>query len=137
MAATASAFFFSLWTAAGVALIAGLAQEVGKLALDAIVQREIGEEVRSSTFGVVEALLQIAWVGGGLAGLLLSLLPGHLAGPAGLGVVSAALVAALAWLLLRRRRRLRSLRSRPLPSAAADGARATPDATKPLTNPNG
>ncbi|MFC4536687.1 MFS transporter [Sphaerisporangium dianthi] len=108
VAVGATAFFFSLWTAVAVALVAGFAQEIGKLALDATVQREIGEEVRSSTFGVVEALLQIAWVGGGLAGLLLSLLSGRSAGPIGLAVVTAALAAALAWLLVARRRRLRA-----------------------------
>ncbi|MEU9891524.1 MFS transporter [Sphaerisporangium sp. NPDC051011] len=116
--AAASAFFFSLWTAVVVALVAGFAQEVGKLALDAVVQREIGEEVRSSTFGVVEALLQIAWVAGGLAGLLLSLAPGRSAGPIGLAIVAAALVAALAWVLTTRRRRLRA-RPRPVPHAPA------------------
>ncbi|GGK96540.1 hypothetical protein Sme01_34850 [Sphaerisporangium melleum] len=107
-AVAAGAFFFSVWTAVGVAVVAGFAQEVGKLALDATVQREIGEEVRSSTFGVVEAMLQIAWVGGGLAGLLLSLLPGRSAGPIGLGIMAAALAAALAWLFVARRRRLRA-----------------------------
>ncbi|GAA2809195.1 MFS transporter [Nonomuraea dietziae] len=67
-----TAFLFGLWAAVAVALVAAFAQELGKLALDAIVQREIGEEVRSSTFGVVEALLQLAWVFGGLIGLLVS-----------------------------------------------------------------
>ncbi|MET8159209.1 MFS transporter [Sphaerisporangium sp. NPDC005289] len=114
VAVGAAAFFFSLWTAVGVALVAGLAQEIGKLALDATVQREIGEEVRSSTFGVVEALLQIAWVGGGLAGLMLSLLSGPSAGPVGLAVVTAALAAALLWLVLTRRRRLRAHTERVL-----------------------
>ncbi|GAA3809077.1 MFS transporter [Sphaerisporangium flaviroseum] len=156
--ATVSAFFFSLWTALVVAVVAGFAQEVGKLALDAIVQREIGEEVRSSTFGVVEALLQIAWVGGGLAGLLLSLLSGRSAGPIGLAVIAVALVAALAWLIITRRRRLRAVseriraakaaeRNAPSPASAAanpqdprphapkpygDGART--DTAKPLTD---
>ncbi|MFG1879454.1 MFS transporter [Sphaerisporangium sp. NPDC049003] len=121
--ATVSAFFFSLWTAVVVALVAGFAQEVGKLALDAIVQREIGEEVRSSTFGVVEALLQIAWVGGGLAGLLLSLLNGRSAGPIGLAVVAVGLVAALAWLLVARHRRLRA-RSERIRAARTSGPSA-------------
>ncbi|MFC7647167.1 hypothetical protein ACFQX6_46575 [Streptosporangium lutulentum] len=73
MITVVSAIVFNLWTAVAVALVAAFAQGLGKLALDAIVQREIGEEVRSSTFGVVEAFLQIAWVVGGLVGLLLSL----------------------------------------------------------------
>lgn len=97
-----AAIVFTLWAAVAVALVAAFAQGLGKLALDAIVQREIGEEVRSSTFGVVEAFLQIAWVIGGLAGLWLSLFA---TGPAGLAVMAAALGGSLGWLLLRRRRR--------------------------------
>ncbi|WP_248960766.1 MFS transporter [Sphaerisporangium perillae] len=132
----AGAFFFSLWTAVAVAAVAGFAQEIGKLALDATVQREIGEEVRSSTFGVVEALLQIAWVGGGLAGLLLSLLSGRSAGPIGLTAVAAALVAALAWLVVARRRRLRARTDRiraarvprtPAPASAAPRESEVPE----------
>ena len=82
-----AAVFFGLWTAVAVSLVTAFAQELGKLALDAIVQREIGEEVRSSTFGVVEAVLQLAWVFGGLVGLLLS----SPSGPAGLVTLAAAL----------------------------------------------
>ncbi|MFC7388227.1 MFS transporter [Sphaerisporangium rhizosphaerae] len=136
VAVGAAAFFFSLWTAVGVALVAGLAQEIGKLALDATVQREIGEEVRSSTFGVVEALLQIAWVGGGLAGLMLSLLSGPSAGPVGLAVVTAALAAALLWLVLTRRRRLRAHTERVLAEHGPGSPGAKLGTTKPLTNPH-
>ncbi|MDH2430404.1 MFS transporter [Sphaerisporangium sp. TRM90804] len=144
-AAAVGAVFFGLWAAVVVAAVAGFTQEVGKLALDAIVQREIGEEVRSSTFGVVEALLQIAWVGGGLAGLLLSLLSGRTAGPIGLAVVTAGLLAALAWLVTSRRRRLRAAKARvraehgephPAPSEP-DGYPQPAQTTKPLTNPHG
>ncbi|WP_246239643.1 MFS transporter [Acrocarpospora corrugata] len=117
-----AAFFFTLWTAVAVALVGAFAQGLGKLALDAIVQREIGEEVRSSTFGVVEALLQIAWVFGGLIGLMLSLFA---RGPAGFTVMAVVLALSLGWLLAGRRRRLRAKPVR-LP--------ATTD-TKPLTNP--
>ncbi|WP_370024256.1 MFS transporter [Planotetraspora sp. GP83] len=99
----AAAFVFTLWTAVVVALVGAFAQGLGKLALDAIVQREIGEEVRSSTFGVVETLLQIAWVFGGLLGLVMSLFT---TGSAGLAVISAGLVACLGWLFALRRRRL-------------------------------
>ncbi|WP_307848579.1 MFS transporter [Microbispora oryzae] len=98
----AAAVAFDLWTAAVVALVGAFAQGLGKLALDAIVQRDVGEHVRSSTFGLVETLLQIAWVAGGLLGLVMSLFVG---GPAGFGVVSAGLVACLAWLVATRRRR--------------------------------
>ncbi len=103
VATVAAAFVFTIWTAAAVALVGAFAQGLGKLAFDAIVQREIGEEVRSSAFGVAETLLQIAWVSGGLLGLVLSL---FVAGPAGLGVMSAALALSLGRLLALRRRRL-------------------------------
>ncbi|MDF5757814.1 MFS transporter [Spongiactinospora sp. TRM90649] len=159
-----TAFLYNLWTAVAVALVAAFAQELGKLALDAIVQREIGEEVRSSTFGVVEALLQIAWVIGGLAGLIMSL---YSRGPAALTVVAVAMGATLVWLVVGRRRRLRvtdarveSARARssrsPAPAPASASAEAAsgmtttdivprppadhgdkPGHTKPLTNPHG
>lgn len=99
----AAACVFTVWTAAVVALVGAFAQGLGKLAFDAIVQREIGEEVRSSAFGVAETLLQIAWVLGGLLGLVMSL---FVAGPAGLGVMSVALALCFGRLVVLRRRRL-------------------------------
>jgi hypothetical protein len=117
-----AAFYFTLWTAVAVALVGAFAQGLGKLALDAIVQREIGEEVLSSTFGVVEALLQIAWVFGGLVGLMLSLFA---RGTAGFTVMAVVLGLSLGWLLTGRRRRLRAQPVR----------RPGPTDTKPLTNP--
>ncbi|MFF4412304.1 MFS transporter [Streptosporangium sp. NPDC001559] len=111
-----AAVFFTLWAAVAVALVAAFAQGLGKLALDAIVQREIGEEVRSSTFGVVEAFLQVSWVGGGLVGLLLSLFTD---GSAGLTVMAVVLAGSLGWLLVRRRRRVDAR------DARVEAARAT------------
>ncbi|MFF3664976.1 MFS transporter [Microtetraspora malaysiensis] len=127
VATVVTAVFFTLWTAVLVALVAAFAQGLGKLALDAIVQREVAEEVRSSTFGITEALLQIAWVFGGLVGLVMSL-SAH--GPAGLAVVSAALAATFVWLLVRRRSRLAAVaRQVPepggTPPAEPDGEAAT------------
>ncbi|MFF5208027.1 MFS transporter [Streptosporangium sp. NPDC000396] len=120
-----AAIVFNLWTAVAVALVAAFAQGLGKLALDAIVQREIGEEVRSSTFGVVEAFLQIAWVLGGLVGLLLSLFAG---GSAGLAVMAAVLGGSLGWLLVRRGRRTRA-RDAKVEAARAAGADARSSAS--------
>ncbi|MGW0806496.1 MFS transporter [Nonomuraea sp. NPDC002799] len=133
-----TALFFGLWAALAIALVTAFAQELGKLALDAIVQREIGEEVRSSTFGVVEAVLQLAWVFGGLVGLVLSLTQSSLAGLIALAVM---LTAALGWLLIARRERVRAADAKlrrkraevPDPPQRPD----TLDPTKPLTNPNG
>jgi MFS family permease len=99
----ASAALFGLWAALVVALMAALGQALVKLALDSIVQREIGEEIRSSTFAASETLHQLSWVAGGLAGLLMSLTD---SGVAGLTVAACALALALTVLLLRRRRRI-------------------------------
>ncbi|TYK49686.1 MFS transporter [Actinomadura decatromicini] len=96
--AAASAAFFGLWAALAVATAAGLGQVLGKLSMDAVVQREIGEEMRSSTFAVSETLHQLAWVVGGLLGLGMSIVAdGRLA----LAIVSAALAASFARLLTR------------------------------------
>ncbi|MEV0593040.1 MFS transporter [Nonomuraea cavernae] len=135
----AAAVFFGLWTAVVLSVVTAFAQELGKLALDAIVQREIGEEVRSSTFGVVEALLQLAWVFGGLVGLVLSLAQNSVAG---LITLAVALTAALAWLIVRRRQRIRAANRRHhadltgRPAGPPDTRGDAMDPTKPLTNPN-
>ena len=104
------AVFFGLIAALVVALAAALGQALVKVALDAILQREIGEEVRSSTFAVSETLHQLSWVAGGLIGLLMSLTNSGLAGMAvaavGLGVALGALT------LARRRRVLRARQTR-------------------------
>ncbi|RKS72306.1 MFS transporter [Actinomadura pelletieri DSM 43383] len=92
------AAFFGLWAALAVAAAAGLGQVLGKLSMDAVVQREIGEEMRSSTFAVSETLHQLVWVVGGLLGLGMSIVAD---GRVALAVVSAALAVSLA-LLLRR-----------------------------------
>lgn len=131
----ATAVYFGLWTAVAISLVTAFAQELGKLALDAIVQREIGEEVRSSTFGVVEAMLQLAWVFGGLVGLVLSLTESS---AAGLITLAVGLTAALGWLVVRRRARIRAVNER-LRETVRDqvpATRDTIDPTKPLTNPH-
>ncbi|MEO3874521.1 MFS transporter [Nonomuraea sp. B12E4] len=132
-----TAIFFGVWTALAISLITAFAQELGKLALDAIVQREIGEEVRSSTFGVVEAVLQLAWVFGGLVGLVFSLAR---SGTAGLVTLAVLLTVALAWLLVSRRKRVRAATARVHRERAGYADQHprpdTLDPTKPLTNPN-
>lgn len=94
----AGAAFFGLWAALAVATAAGLGQVLGKLSMDAVVQREIGEEVSSSTFAVSETLHQLSWVLGGLLGLGMSIVAdGRLA----LAVVAAALALAFGLLVMR------------------------------------
>ncbi|MFG2085855.1 MFS transporter [Spirillospora sp. NPDC048824] len=97
----AAAAFFGLWAALAVAAAAGLGQVFGKLSMDAVVQQEIGEEVRSSTFAVTETLHQLVWVLGGLLGLGMSIIAD---GQVALAVVAGALAVALGLLLSRRQR---------------------------------
>jgi MFS family permease len=98
--AAVCAVFFGLVAALVVAFVGALGQSLGKLGLDAIVQREIGEEVRSSTFAVSETIHQLVWVVGGLAGLGMSIIApnGHIA----LAIIAAALAVTLVGLLTRR-----------------------------------
>jgi MFS family permease len=117
------AVFFGLIAALIVALAAALGQALVKVALDAILQREIGEEVRSSTFAVSETLHQLSWVAGGLVGLLMSLTN---SGVAGLSVAAVGLGAALGALTLARRRRV--LRARQTPAGIGSPAARPPAA---------
>jgi MFS family permease len=101
--AAASAWFFGLWAAVAVEFAAIFCASLAKLAQDSIVQREIGEEIRSSTFSVSETLNQVANVAGGLAGVLVSMLNN---GEAGLAIAAAFLAVAFFVLISRRRRRV-------------------------------
>jgi predicted MFS family arabinose efflux permease len=98
-----AAWFFGLWAAIAVEFVAIFCASLAKLGQDSIVGREIGDEIRSSTFAVSETLNQVANVAGGLAGVLVSMLNN---GEAGLGIAAAALFAALVFFISRRRRRV-------------------------------
>jgi len=102
------AWYFSLTAAIAVAFTAALCAGLAKLSLDSIVQREIGEEIRSSAFAVSETLNQVANVAGSLAGVLVSMLDN---GQAGLAIAAACLTAALVILVGRRRRRILAQRA--------------------------
>jgi predicted MFS family arabinose efflux permease len=104
----ACAAFFGLWAALVVALVAAFGQVLAKLALDSIVQREVREEVRSSTLAASETIHQLAWVAGGLAGLAMSITD---SGVAGLAVPAAGLAATAALLVASRRRRILAARA--------------------------
>ncbi len=103
------AVFFGLWATLVVAFVAAFGQVLGKLALDSTVQHEIGEQIRSSAFAASETLHQLAWVAGGLAGLLMSL---SNSGVSGLTVAAVGLAVSLALLLAHRRRRMLASRRR-------------------------
>jgi MFS family permease len=108
--AAGAAWFFGLPAVIAVAFAAILCASLAKLAQDSIVQREIGDEIRSSTFAVSETLNQVANVAGGLLGVLVSMLNN---GQAGLAIAAALLAAALFLLVVRRRRRVLAQRDEP------------------------
>ncbi|HEX9354030.1 MAG TPA: MFS transporter [Streptosporangiaceae bacterium] len=104
----ACAAFFGLWAVLVVALVAAFSQVLAKLALDSIVQREVREEIRSSTLAASETIHQLAWVAGGLAGLAMSITD---SGVAGLAVAAAGLATTAGLLLASRRRRILAARA--------------------------
>ena len=108
------AWGFGLVAAVIVMATAIFCASLAKLAQDSIVGREIGDEIRSSTFAVSETLNQVANVAGGLAGVLVSMLDN---GQAGLAIAAGGLAVAAVLLVVRRRQRVR-LAERPVPPPA-------------------
>jgi len=102
VAASVGSFVYGVVTVVSVAAAAGLAQSLGKLSLDAIVQSDVPEAVRTSAFARSETVLQLSWVVGGGIGIALPL-----NGRLGLSIAAAGLLAMLGLTLrdLRRRRR--------------------------------
>jgi hypothetical protein len=113
-----AAIFFSFVMAVVVAGVAAVTNSLGKVALDAIIQREVPESLRASTFARSETLLQLAWVIGGGLGVALP--------PIGwLGfTVAAGLLAVAVGLVMWSLHRSRSAPAEPAP--AAPDARTTP-----------
>ncbi|MER5348871.1 MFS transporter [Kitasatospora sp. NPDC002551] len=91
-ATAAAALWYGVVTVVTVAGTAGLAASLGKLSLDALIQRDVPEAVRTSAFARSETALQLSWVAGGAVGILLPL-----DGALGLSVAAAVLGAALLW----------------------------------------
>jgi len=89
-----TAAVYTLVTVLLLGLTAGVCQALGKLSLDSLIQGEVGERNRSSTFARSETLLQLSWVLGGFLGIALPLVA-----PVGLGVAGAVLVAVTLWVL--------------------------------------
>ncbi|MEU8648655.1 MFS transporter [Streptomyces sp. NPDC048737] len=89
-AAITAAVFFGAFLVACLAAVAGFSQALSKLSLDALIQRDVPELVRTSAFARSETLLQMSWVVGGAVGIVMPL-----NGTLGLSV--AALVIATGW----------------------------------------
>lgn len=91
-----TAVAYTLPTAMLLGLTVGVCQSLGKLSLDALIQRDVREAVRTSVFARSETLLQLSWVIGGFAGLGLALQPPRV----GLSVTAAVLVAWLVFVVV-------------------------------------
>ncbi|KND45653.1 MULTISPECIES: MFS transporter [Streptomyces] len=89
--AITAALFFSAFFIACLAAVAGFSQALSKLCLDALIQRDVPELVRTSAFARSETLLQMAWVVGGAIGIALPL-------NGTLGMAVAAAIVAAGWL---------------------------------------
>ena len=71
VAAACGAIWYGLVSVIAVGVGAGFASALGKLSLDALIQREVPDDVRSSAFARSETVLQLAWVFGGGLGISL------------------------------------------------------------------
>ncbi|HET8593864.1 MAG TPA: MFS transporter [Intrasporangium sp.] len=113
VACAATGVWYGLLLVAVIGLVQGLTAQLAKLCLDALVQREVDESVRTSVFGWSETMLQMLWVVGGALGIVLPLDP-HIGFP----VAAVALLGCVV-LAARTRRVGRPARSRPIPKAAS------------------
>ena len=96
-AAVVAAVFYGLIPAIALGLTAGIAQAMGKISLDATIQRDVPERNRTSAFARSETLLQLSWVIGGGIGIALPLIP-----KLGLGVLAGLMVLWTVFVLVRR-----------------------------------
>jgi len=91
-AVLACAFYYNLITVLTVAAVAAMSAALAKLSLDALLQRDTLERVRTSAFARSETLLQLAWVVGGGLGIAMSF-PGNGNGTFAFVVAAVALLA--------------------------------------------
>jgi MFS family permease len=105
---------WSLATVLIAGLVIGIAQTLGKLGLDAMIQRDVDEDVRSSAFARSETRLQLAWVIGGGFGTALPL-----RGDVGFGIASGVMMALTLQLLTKARDNRRDRKRGIDPSATS------------------
>ncbi|GAA0611022.1 MFS transporter [Kribbella sandramycini] len=89
------AIFYGFPILIALGLVAGSCSSLGKLSLDAMIQRDVPETVRTSVFARSETVLQLSWVLGGGCGIVLPLIP-----RLGFGFLAAVLLVAV-FLVLR------------------------------------
>ncbi|WP_435853467.1 MFS transporter [Streptomyces smyrnaeus] len=97
-ATIAAAALYGIVTVTLVAATAGIVQALGKLSLDALIQRDVPEEVRTSAFARSETLMQMSWVVGGALAMALPLI-GWLGMAVAAGVVAAGVLTSVRGLL--------------------------------------
>ncbi|MEO5745032.1 MAG: MFS transporter [Terracoccus sp.] len=90
----ATGIWYGVWTLVIMGLVQGLSAQLSKLCFDALVQREVPENVQASVFAWSETMLQILWVVGGSLGIILPLNP-HIGFPiCALGLLGTVVMAA-------------------------------------------
>ena len=75
VAALLTAALYSLPTLMLLGLVTGLYGQLAKLSLDALIQRDVDDQVRARVFSWSETILQACWVIGGAIGITIPLLP--------------------------------------------------------------
>ena len=118
-AAILTAVIFSIDFAVVGMLVVAACNSLGKIALDAVIQRDVPETLRSSSFARSETFLQLAWVLGAAIGCLLPANNGSL----GFWISGAVGAAVAIFLVLRNRvmNRATSVPGRPDPPGNVTG----------------
>ncbi len=104
---TVTALTFGLTAAVICMFFVAAVNSLGKVSLDAVIQRDVGETYRSSAFARSETFLQLAWVIGATIAILLPI--GH--GALGLGVAAAVTCSSVVYIVIRSRTGSNSMRS--------------------------
>jgi len=124
------AVFYGFPILIALGLVAGLCSSLGKLSLDAMIQRDVPENVRTSVFARSETVLQLSWVIGGGFGIVLPLIP-----RLGFGFLAAVLLVVV-FLVIRMKASGRSAPGRdplkPKPAGGGGGQRA-PEPERPTS----
>ncbi|MEP6598496.1 MAG: MFS transporter [Actinomycetota bacterium] len=113
-----TAALFSIGFAIACMLVSAVCNALSKIALDAVIQRDVAETLRASAFGRSETFLQLAWVLGATIGVVLPTTNGSLA-----FWIAGAIVAAVAVVV--------ALRSRAMKRATTRSGFAAPPGSLP------
>ena len=108
VACVLTALSFSLETAVAAMAVCSATNSLGKLSLDAVIQRDVLETLRSSAFARSETFLQLAWVVGAAVALLLPADRGTL----GMAVAGTFLAVSVIYIAVRARMGVRAARGR-------------------------